>query len=75
MFLKHLKWKIEHADTDDADTNNCTVGPDGVTRRHEYLWTKILHPLKVVPSCQLHVHVGYTAQVSTIVALAYTYWN
>ena len=35
MFLKHLKRKIEQADTDYADTNNCIVGPDGVTRGHE----------------------------------------
>ena len=32
MFLKHLKQKIEQADTDYADTTNCIVGPDGVTR-------------------------------------------
>ena len=35
MFLKHLKQKIEQADTDYADTNNCIVGADGVTRGHE----------------------------------------
>ena len=32
MFLKHLKWKIEQADTDYADTNIFIVGPDCVTR-------------------------------------------
>lgn len=32
MFLKHLKQKIEWADTDYANTDNCIVGPDGVTK-------------------------------------------
>jgi len=47
-----------------ADINNCIVGPDGVTRErscclYQTAWariqTKILHGLKVVPSCQLPI--------------------
>ena len=34
MFLKHLKRKIERADTDYANIDNCIVGPDGVTKGH-----------------------------------------
>ena len=40
-----------------ADTNDCIVGPDGLTREHVGLikWHEDvdLYALKVVPSCQL----------------------
>ena len=69
MFLKHLKQKIEQADTDYADTNNCTVGPDGVTRGHED------NSASLESGAFLSIaRVGYSAQVSTC-CLAYTYWN
>ena len=72
MFLKHLKRKIEHADTDYADTNNRTVGSDSVTRGHEDVDQK--SSLLESGAFLSIAHVGYTAQVSTC-SLAYTYWN
>ena len=70
MFLKHFKRKIEQADTDHADTNNCIVGPDGVTRGH-VVFIKQQDDIDqnsafLESDAFLSIaHVRYTAQVST----------
>ena len=55
-----------------ADTNDSIVGPDGLTSEHVVFIKRHedvdLHALKVVPSCQLIAHVGYTALRSVHVA-------
>ena len=70
MFLKHLKQKVEQTDTDYADTNNCIVGPDGVTKGHVVFIKR--HEDMNQNSVFLEsgaflsiAYVGYTAQVRT----------
>ena len=60
-----------------ADTNDCIVGPDGLTREHVVLikWHEDVDLQRLESGAFLPIaHVGYTAQVSTC-SLAYTYWN
>ena len=64
--------RLEQADTDYADANNCIVGPDGVTRGHEDMDQ---NSASLDSGAFLSIaHVGYMAQVSTC-SLAYPYWN